>query len=142
MDRVRAEGRQADGDVLRALGTARVADALTAARDHRLARAHLERAAVVVDEHRAGENERDLVELGGLEGLGPSGRRHHASDRDRALQTGVRSVDGTEVLVDDLATGNGDAGRGGDEFRHEPRLVDTNYIREWMRTCDNPAKGA
>jgi hypothetical protein len=70
--------------------------------------ATIEHAVRMLDPHRAAQHQRHLVELGPLERLRSTRRRHHVRHRDGLLA----AVDPAHVLVDDLATGYRDAGRG------------------------------
>ena len=70
MDRARAEGGEADGDVLGALRRL-VLDPFAGRGDHGLAGGDVEDAGVVVDAELAVEDDCDLFELGALAGLDP-----------------------------------------------------------------------
>ena len=85
VDGLGAERRQADRDVLGALGAAGVADPLARLGDDALAGlARRSRAAVVVDDAPSPrEDDGDLVELRGLERLVQSGRGVHVGDGHR-----------------------------------------------------------
>src|SRR5262245_1066464 len=83
---------QAHRDVLRAVGSgSAVADPLAGRGDHRLSRAHVERAAVVFDAKHSSQHDGDLLELGALSGLVPARRRHHARDADATVAGGDAS---------------------------------------------------
>src|SRR3954464_10296272 len=71
-DEVGAERRQADGDVVGALGSARVPDPLPRLGEDGLAGPHVGRTALVVDDDLTAEDDGDLVELRCLERLVPS----------------------------------------------------------------------
>jgi hypothetical protein len=96
--------RQADGDVLGALGPARVADPLTGTGQDRLPGVGCGGSALVIDDDRALQDQRDLVELRRLEGLTPVGGRDHVGDRDGV----AAGADPADMLVDDLAAGDRD----------------------------------
>ena len=69
---------------------------------------------IVLDVDGALEDDRELVELGLLRRLLPAFRREHL--RDRHMVVTARCV--ADVLLDDLAPGNGDHRRCGDELGH------------------------
>src|SRR5450755_2062039 len=115
---VRAEGGQAHRDVTCAFGPRRaVAHPLTRSREHGLPGRDLEHRVSAFDLQQALEHQRVLVELWGLPGLLPTGRRPHLSDAEPLFSV----VHASDVLVDELwlVTGCGDATRFGDQRRHE-----------------------
>jgi len=71
----------------------------------------------VLDTERAAKDDRDLAKLGALTRLDPTARASHMRDADAVFFR----VHATDVLVDDLrlVSGGFDAGRAGDELRHE-----------------------
>src|SRR4051794_11978965 len=118
-DEVGAERRQADRDVVGALGPARVADPLARLGEDGLAGPHVGRTALVVDDDLTAEDDGDLVELRCLERLVPSRRGDHVRDGHRL----VAGVDASDVLVDDLAAGHGDPGGFADESWHRATVA-------------------
>src|SRR6185503_6924532 len=108
MYRFGGKGRDADGDVFRALRPGRaVLHPFTTAGEHRLAGAHVEDALAMG--HAKGPDEHDgvLVEVGHLTRLEPAGRTAHVGDADVARP----AVHPADVLVDQLGevAGGGDA---------------------------------
>src|SRR3954451_14070730 len=103
----------ADRDVFSPPGR-RVADALARGDKHGLACSHRELAAVVLDDDRALEDDRHLVELRCLGGLLPPRWARHPRDAELARAR----VDATDELADDLVADAGDHGGGGDVERH------------------------
>jgi hypothetical protein len=103
-------------NVLGAVGR-RVADALACARQHRLARPQLDSALVVLDDDRALEHDRYLVELGRLRGFLPAGRTRHTGDAHR----GGPGADVPNQLADHLVADAGHDRRGGHVHRHQER---------------------
>src|SRR5262249_7080298 len=115
------EGRQTDGHILGAFGLRRaVAHPLAGAREHRLAGANVEHAALVVDAQHPPEDQRVLVELRRLSRLLPPGGAAHARDAHRR-RAGVHA---TDILVDRLrlVARRDDAGGSRDQLRHGARF--------------------
>ena len=116
--RLGSESGQADGHVGGPAGLrGGVPDPLTAAHEHGLAGAHVERPALVLDVQAAVEDERPLVELRALPGLDPAGRRGHP----REAQALLAGVDAADELLDHLG--------------HRPRRLDGRRARDqlWHR---------
>src|SRR5581483_7565073 len=130
MHGLRPERRDADRHVLRALRR-RVPDALARPRQDGLAGAHRGRAAVVLDDDRALEHQRDLVELRRLRGLLPAWWARHSGDAQLA-RAGARPAD---ELADDLLADSGDDGGKGDVDRHGRVTVHARRVEPAGRVC-------
>src|SRR5688500_3946964 len=97
--RVGRERRQADGHVLGTIRLRRaVANPLSRRRDDSLSGAYVEASAFVLHTHESAQHDGDLLELGPLSRLQPSGRRSHAGNTERA----VAAVDAADELFDPL----------------------------------------
>src|SRR5450631_2509507 len=119
VDCVGAERRETDRDVLGAFGPAGVSDTLAGPREDRLPGVGDRWSALMINDHRAFQDQRDLVEVRSLEGLVPVGGGEHMGDRDGF----AAGVDPADMLVDDLAAGDGDTGGFADKSGHTFTLV-------------------